>query len=136
MGRELRVTAVQPPALHAKIKNVNIISKGLELLEKAGRISSDIACLPEYFNVFGLSPDDSKRKAKSQHQLVLQQIIRISRKYSMYTILPVMEKRGKKFYNTALIIDRKEPKLTEKFQKLSFLHQLLRERKGIISVLV
>lgn len=107
MSRDIKVTTIQPPVPHGnKLRTIDMINKGLELLEESGKRSSDISCLPEYFNVFGLSLDDSRTKAISQQELILKQIIKINRKFRMYTVLSVMEKRGKEFYNTGLIIDR------------------------------
>lgn len=132
MSRDIKVTTIQPPVPDAnKVRTIDMINKGLELLEESGKTSSDVSCLPEYFNVFGLSLEDSRKKAMSHQELILEQIIKINRKFSMYTILSVMEKRGEKFYNTGLIIDRKGV-ITGRYDKMH-LTRKEKEENGITS---
>ena len=104
----MKVTTIQPPVPDGnKVRTMDMIHNGLELLEESGKRASDISCLPEYFNVFGLSAEDSRKEAMPQREFILEQISKINRKYNMHTVLSVMEKRGEKFYNTGLIVDRK-----------------------------
>ena len=107
LKREVKITAIQPPAYIDKIKNNDTVGKGLELLEKAGEMSTDIACLPEYFNVCGLSDEEARKRVGIKPDIIFKKVVEISKKYKMSTILPVMQKRQERFYNTTLVINKK-----------------------------
>lgn len=110
MDKLVKVATIQPPIPKGEkggiISHNQMIQKGLSLLEEAGKEKTDIVCLPEIFNVFGLSAQEAFRKV-SICDPILDRICEMSKKYHMYVIYPAFEKRGASFYISAFIINRK-----------------------------
>ncbi len=119
MSRLVKVATVQPPIPKGEkggvVTNKEMVRRGLTLLESAGKEKVDITCLPEIFNVLGLSLEESLKKASNPELLCLK-ISRIAREYRMYIVYPTLEKRKEEFYISANIIDR-EGKIAGKYDK-------------------
>lgn len=109
MERKIKVATVQPPIPKGEKGGViscdEMIERGLYLLEKAGKEKCDIVCLPEVFNVFGLTAEESIKKA-SEPDKVKEKICRLSSKFNMYAVYTCLEKRNRKFYISSYILDR------------------------------
>lgn len=93
----VKIATVQPPIPEGekggKVSHQAMVEKGLYFLEKAGRRKVDAVCLPEVFNVFGLSEEESIEKA-SQPDKIRKKIMRLSSSFKMYTIYTGFEKKG------------------------------------------
>jgi len=61
MGKKVKVATIQPPIPEGE--------KGIYYLEKVGNEKVDIVCLPEVFNIFGLSVEEAIDKAKAKDNL-------------------------------------------------------------------
>ena len=83
------------------------LKTGLEYADLAGQDGADIFCLPEFFGVFQHIKGSWDKYAQSVPGPTTDLLARKARKYSMYVVCPVLEKRGGKLYNSAVLIDRK-----------------------------
>jgi len=110
MKRRIKVATIQPPIPKGEkggiITHNEMIEKGLSFLEEVGREKADIVCLPEIFNVFGLSSEEALKKASSGDG-VFDKVCRIAKRYEMRVVYSALEQRRKKFYISASIIDGK-----------------------------
>lgn len=105
MTRLVRVSTIQPPVTSDTFSNANLMDRGLELLDEAGRGGADIACFPEYYNVFGLEDEEALEAAKQAGKLI-QRYASVAQQYRMYLILPVLEYRDDTYYNSSVVLDR------------------------------
>jgi len=109
MVKSLKVATVQPPIPESQnggiVSHEEMIETGLFLLEKAANENADIICLPEIFNVFGLSIEDSWEKASNEDGLLIK-ILALCKKYKLYAIYTSLEKDNGSFVISSRIIDR------------------------------
>jgi len=100
------LAAIQPPFLEEKgwTANQQIINAGLGLLEEALSKGMAFACLPEYFNVFGVI-DEPMSQVCANHDAVLTRTAALAAKYRSYVILPMVVQHNEHYYNRALVID-------------------------------
>ena len=108
--RKVKVAAIQPPIPKGEnggvVSHEEMVERGIYYLEMAGKERVDIICLPEVFNVFGLSVEEAINKASKADNLK-EKICRIALKFNMYVIYTCYEKRDKNFYISSYLIDRK-----------------------------
>jgi len=102
--RELVLAAVQPPAPGGATDRRDVVDTALELLDQAGGAGADIVCLPECLNVVGLD-EDGWRDPPPVEEL-LDPVAALAGRHATYVILPLLERRADRRYNTALIVDR------------------------------
>ena len=79
----------------------------LGYLNAAGERGVDLAVLPE--NAFGRpgAPVACAHPAEPVDGPLVKKIAALAAKYAMYVVLPIHESRGGRFYNTAVVIDRR-----------------------------
>ena len=105
MARHVRIATCQPPAPHGACRAHDVERRAIELLEQAAQDGADICCLPECLNVMGCTPEEARARAGDADGLI-GRVGDVCRRYEMYAILPVIDRRVDRFYNTALIVDR------------------------------
>ena len=100
------LAAIQPPFFPEKGRTVNqqIIDAGLGLLAEALGKGMAFACLPEYFNVFGVI-DEPMSEVCANHAAVLDRTAELAAKYRSYVVLPMVVKHDNHYYNRAFVID-------------------------------
>jgi len=84
-----------------------MLEHALRLLDEVGRQGCDAVCLPELVNVFGMETDAAKRAA--DHDVLgplLNRVADLARTRSMYILVPVLERRGDRWFNCTKIFDR------------------------------
>jgi len=109
MPKSVKIATIQPPIPKGQnggnVSNEEMIDIALSMVEKAGQDSADIVCLPEIFNVFGLSVEDALQKA-SDKDGVLEKISVLCACYKMHAVYTSLENDGGSFYITSSLIDR------------------------------
>jgi predicted amidohydrolase len=83
-----------------------MLDRGLLLLDKAGKEGADIACFPEYYNVFGLTDEEALAAGKQSTDLV-DRYASVAKKHGMYLVLPILEYVDGRYLNSAILLDRK-----------------------------
>jgi N-carbamoylputrescine amidase len=106
MARLVKVNTIQPPVTNDTFSNADLMDRGLELLDEAGRDGADIACFPEYYNVFGLGDEEALEAAKQSENLI-KRYVSVAQQHRMYLILPVLEYRNGTYYNSSVVMDRR-----------------------------
>lgn len=82
--------------------SVSISKQVNDCLEEAGKLKSDIVCIPESFSTERVSDEKTAKYGKTA-----EYIIEKAKKYQMYIIAPMREKADKKIYNTSFVFNRK-----------------------------
>lgn len=127
MPRFVHVAAIQPPAPREGVNNSELIAAGLSLLELAGERDTDIACLPECFDVMGREDGAWHHPDTIADSVVVHSVQQLAASHSMYVVLPILELRGDRRYNTSLVIDR-EGQVAGQYDKT---HLTMREREEL-----
>jgi predicted amidohydrolase len=78
----------------------------LGMIEKAALDKPDVVCLPETFPALGLGFKDWFESAETVPGPTTDAVAEIAKKNSMYVVCPIVERAGKKTYNSAVLIDR------------------------------
>jgi len=103
--RIVKIGTCQPTAPTRDLTADHIQRRALELLAEAGSDGVDICCLPECVNVVACSSNSVPGRA-GQAKGFIAQVADICSRFRMYGVLPVIERRGDRLYNTAVILDR------------------------------
>jgi len=82
------------------------LTRMVELLEKASADKPDIVCFPECSPMLGLSNKEFVEAAEEVTGRIFQTMASLARKYEVYVVCPMAEKKGERVYNSALLIDR------------------------------
>ncbi|MBT5877137.1 MAG: carbon-nitrogen hydrolase family protein [Candidatus Latescibacteria bacterium] len=101
----ITIASVQPPVFAEKSSAINtqIIEAGFRYLEEGLQSGASIACLPEYFNVFGVSESHMLQQAEHSADL-LTRTQEIAAAHRAYVILPLLLRQGERFRNRAHLI--------------------------------
>lgn len=105
MGRSVHIAALQPPLPGPHASREDLLSTSLALLDHAGHAGADLALLPEYLNVMGA--DETAWDALAADPSLVRDVAGLAAEHAMYVVLPVLEVRGNRRYNTALVLDRR-----------------------------
>ena len=105
MARLVRIASIQPPAVGDGVSYQQMQDTAISLVGQAGTMGTDVVCLPEYANCMG---DESvwQQPGEAEQDPVFEKIARLASSYSMYVILPLLEGRDGRRYNTSVILDR------------------------------
>jgi len=103
--RRVTIAAVQPPSPGADRSTEAVIARGLDILKQAGQAGADAALLPEYFNVFGLPPDEALRQIERTGE-VQAEVSRIAAEFEMHVVLPMLCGPPESPANAAVFIGR------------------------------
>ncbi|MFQ6095138.1 MAG: carbon-nitrogen hydrolase family protein [Candidatus Bathyarchaeia archaeon] len=85
----------------------NNLERMTKLLKKAAMDKPDIVCFPECSPTLGLIGEEHVKAAEEIPGEIFQTISNLARRYRMYIVCPMMEKKNGKAYNSAVLIDRK-----------------------------
>lgn len=105
MTRTVKIGTCQPPAPTSDLAADHIQSRALDLLAQAGNDGVDICCLPECLNVMGCGFESASRRASEVDGLITQ-VADVCSRCRMYAVLPVIERRDGRLYNTAIVLGR------------------------------
>ena len=78
----------------------------LHLVERAALDEPDIVCLPETFTGLGLEIEEWFRSAEAIPGPTTEALGDIAERHAMYVVSPMVEVRGGRTYNSAVLIDR------------------------------
>ncbi len=80
-----------------------------EKLEQAGALNADVVLLPEFCQIIGLEKDTNYFEAAENvpEGPTCKMLSSAAKKFGMYVIAGMIEKRGSYMFNTAVIFDRK-----------------------------
>ena len=102
------IASVQPPFFDTKSaqNNERIIECGFALLELALKKDTSFCCLPEYFNVFGLSSEEIVRGSSNSDD-ILKRAKALAEKYQSFIVLPMIVCEEGCVFNRTFLIDAK-----------------------------
>jgi len=105
------------------------MSELLRLLKIAAMDEPDVACLTEATPTRGLSLKESISAAEEVPGPIFNAVSAVAREHSMYVVLPLVEKKGLRFYNSVVLIDR-NGEAVGRYHKI---HPTIEEIEGGIS---
>jgi predicted amidohydrolase len=82
------------------------LREALRLLRRSTLDKPDIVCLPEAFATLGFDVKQRFQTAQSVEGPITQAVGELARRFSMYVICPMVERKDGKVYNSAVLIDR------------------------------
>ncbi len=82
------------------------IEKARSLIDVAALYRSDIICLPETFACVNVPHSRAEEVAEPVPGPITEMAMDSARKHSVNIICPLLEKRGNRVYNSAVVIDR------------------------------
>ncbi|MCD6362035.1 MAG: carbon-nitrogen hydrolase family protein [Armatimonadetes bacterium] len=85
-------------------------------LELAAQAKPDLVALPEFCNVLGLGSDQWTEAAEPIPGPTSDRVAEVAAKHGMNVVLPIPERDGDRFYNTAAFINR-EGEVVGKYHK-------------------
>lgn len=110
LRRNLKVASVDLQHLYPEKSIENRINHIFGRMEKATGFQPDIICLPETFNTSYVGEEKSYGEIAEDEKLggpVIQRVGEFAVKNQCYVICPIITKNEGKFYNSAVLIDRK-----------------------------
>jgi predicted amidohydrolase len=106
MSRPVRLAVVQPPAVSDSLSHESMRVAALDLLDRAGAEGADLVCLPEYVNAMGRDDDFWAAPPSADDETLVRDVCERAVRHGMNVVLPLLEGRENRRYNSALIIDR------------------------------
>lgn len=107
MSKNVRLTAIQPPAPDKVIRNADTLEAAYKLTDQAGQQKSDIVLLPELINLYEVTKIDYMEMAAPDRVApIIDGYSVLAKKHGMYIILCVGEARNDGLHNYAIIIGR------------------------------
>jgi beta-ureidopropionase len=79
----------------------------VERLEEAALDRPDIACLPETFPGLGCGSEDWFSTAEPVPGPTTEALAAVARRHGMWVICPLLERRGERVFNAAVLLDRR-----------------------------
>lgn len=105
MPHKIRVTTTALPNAVGPTVEANL-SKAQSLLEAALASRPDVLCLPEVFATCGVPYDQVTEVAQPVPGAITDAIASYARCYQVNIICPLLEQRGDRVYNSAVLLDR------------------------------
>ena len=126
--KRITLGAIQPPFSDEKSSRANnrIIDAGFELLTEAMTHGATFCCLPEFFNVFGVSADEMLGASSNAREL-LARTCELARAQQCYVILPMLVGDDGKMRNRGYLIGS-EGQVAGHYDKI---HTTLSEREDL-----
>ncbi len=107
-ARKVRIAAIQMLADEHNTTAQNI-RNALALIDKAGRYKPDLIVLPEAVPTLGCNGQHYREVAEPIPGPTTRQVSAKAKRYKSYIVFPLIEKKGKKIYNSAVIFGRAGP---------------------------
>ena len=104
MSRIVTLATCQPPQPTARRGCDQILDASLDLLREAADRGADVACLPEYLNVYGESPASAAGRIQRAPEL-LEEVRDLTRSLKLAVVLPLLISDGFALRNRAFVID-------------------------------
>lgn len=104
-ARRVRIAAIQMLADEHNTTAQNI-RNALALIDKAGRYKPDLIVLPEAVPTLGCNGQHYRDVAEPIPGPTTRQVSAKAKRYKSYIVFPLIEKKGKKIYNSAVIFGR------------------------------
>lgn len=76
------------------------------LLDRAAAVQPDIVCLPEIFPLIGMPVQEWTPAAEAVPGPITERIGALARRFGMYVVCPVLERKGGRVYNAGALLDR------------------------------
>jgi predicted amidohydrolase len=107
MARNVRVTSISFAGVGSAPDAVERArAQGVEWLERAALDGPDIVCLPETFTGLGRSGEEWLRSAEPVPGPTTEALGAVARRHRMHVICPILERRGDRVFNAAVLIGR------------------------------
>lgn len=110
LQRMVRIATVRFGKTRQRITTQYQQKRIFQKLEEAGDIRPDVVVLTEFSNAAGIAYENIKSYTDYAEKVPMGPTCKLfaaaAKKYKMYVIGGVIEKRGRYFYNTAVIFDR------------------------------
>jgi predicted amidohydrolase len=106
MARYVRVTSVSYGGAGGPEAVERARAEGVEWLERAALDRPDIVCLPETFTGLGRSGEEWFRSAEMVPGPTTEALGAVARRHRMYVICPILERRGDRVFNAAVLLGR------------------------------
>lgn len=119
-----RLAAVQFDILLGK-KEANLEKAG-EMIKQASEMEADIACLPEVFST-GFSMKNIRELAEEIPGRTTEFLSAVSRKNKIGVIGSIVERQGKRLFNTCVAIDSRG-RLAAKYRKIHLFRPFMEDR--------
>jgi predicted amidohydrolase len=109
MARNVRVTSISfaggGGAVEGRFERAR--ATALERLEEAALDQPDIVCLPETFTGLGCGEADWFAAAEPVPGPTTDAVGAVARRHAMWVICPILERRGERAFNAAVLLDRR-----------------------------
>jgi predicted amidohydrolase len=106
MARYVRVTSISYEGAGGPEAVERARAEGVEWLERAALDQPDIVCLPETFTGLGRSGEEWLRSAEPVPGPTTEALGAVARRHRMHVICPILERRGDRVFNAAVLIGR------------------------------
>jgi predicted amidohydrolase len=107
MARSVRVTSISYPGAGAEAGAVERArAEGVAWLERAALDQPDIVCLPETFTGLGRGGAAWFESAEPVPGPTTEAVGEVARRHRMHVICPILERRGDRVFNAAVVIGR------------------------------
>jgi len=110
LPREVTIASIDLRGLWPDTTRESRIKRILKRMELVTGLKPDLICLPELFDTMWVSEQYKISEVAESEKIpgpVASRIGEFAKKYSCYVVCPVYTKKGDKFYNSSLLIDRK-----------------------------
>jgi predicted amidohydrolase len=104
--RKVRIAAIQMLADKHSTKEQNI-RNALALIDKAARHKPDLIVLPEAVPTLGCNGQHYREVAEPIPGPTTRQVSAKAKRHNCYIVFPLIEKNGKRIYNSAVIFGRR-----------------------------
>lgn len=106
MARYVRVTSVSYGGAGGPEAVERARAEGVEWLERAALDAPDVVCLPETFTGLGRSGEEWFGSAETVPGPTTEALGAVARRHRMYVICPILERRGDRVFNAAVLLGR------------------------------
>lgn len=134
LRRGVKVASIDLQHLYPENSIDARIKKILERMERAAAYQPDIICLPETFNTSMVNERRPRSEIAEDEKTpgpVTSRMGEFARQYNCYVISPIITKNEGKYYNSAVLLDRKGD-ISGVFHKTHPVSGEIREGRGVI----
>jgi predicted amidohydrolase len=110
MAREARVASIDMRRLRPDKTVESRIKRVLGKMEEVASVGADIICIPESFSISSIDEQKTIEEIAEDENVpgqVTSKMAEFAKKHNCYVICPVITKKDGKYYNSAILLDRK-----------------------------